>query len=66
MHAGQNTLELASQCVQIFKLNENVLIWEILEMFEKILKCFEKILESFEKFLKNFVQIFEKNFGEIF
>ena len=61
MHAGQNTLELvASRSVQIFKLNENVLIWEILEMFEKILKCFEKILEYFvqilenlEKFLKN-------------
>ena len=60
MHAGQNTLELAaSRSVQIFKLNENVLIWEILERFEKILKCFEKILESFEKILENYVQILE-------
>ena len=52
MHAVQNTLELsASRRVQIFKLNENVLIWEILEMFEKILKCFEKILrKKFKKF----------------
>ena len=65
MHAGKNTCERTSRRIQIYKkvlkLNENLLISKILEMFQKILESFEQILENFVKFLENF-----KNFKEIF
>ena len=34
------------------ELDENMLIWEIFENFEKILESFEKILEKFVIFLE--------------
>ena len=41
------------------KLNKNVSIWEILEMFEIILEMFEKFLESFETILETFLKALE-------
>ena len=40
--------------LQMLKLNENLLIWEILETFGKILEIFWENFRKFKKFLENF------------
>ena len=55
MQSGKNSLDLerANWRVQLFKvskLKENVLIWEIVEIFDKILENFVKIFKNFRKF----------------
>ena len=55
MQSGKNSLDLerSNWRVQLFKvskLKENVLIWEIVEIFEKILENFVKIFKNFRKF----------------
>ena len=44
----------------MLKVNENILIWEILQTFEKTLESFQKIWENFVKFLKKFEKIYKK------
>ena len=44
MHAGENTLERASQNIyKVLKLDENLLNWEI---FRNVLENFNKILKT--------------------